>query len=46
MGKVSAVVRAADRLRTVGGAGHHGIWVTEWGWFTNPPNRCVGDAVR
>ncbi len=44
MDKVSAIVRAADRLRTVGGPRRHAIWVTEWGWFTNPPNQCVGDT--
>jgi hypothetical protein len=43
MGKVSALIRAADRLHTVGGPRHHGIWVTEWSWFTKPPNECVGD---
>ncbi len=43
MGKVSAIVRAADRLQTVGGSRTHRIWVTEWGWFTNPPNRCLGE---
>jgi hypothetical protein len=43
VGKLSTLVRTADRLRTVGGARHHRLWVTEWSWFTYPPNTCVGD---
>ena len=44
MGKVSTLTRAVDRLHTAAGAVHHQIWVTEWSWFTNPPNKCVGDT--
>lgn len=39
LSKVAAVVRAADALRTVTPRIPHRIWVTEWSWFTNPPDR-------
>jgi hypothetical protein len=42
-GTVAALVHAADRLRTAGGPSRHPIWVTEFAWFTNPPNKTVGD---
>jgi hypothetical protein len=42
MGKVAELVHTADRLHTVPG-GPHKIWVTEWGWFTNPPDAQYGD---
>lgn len=42
--KINHVVRAAERLHTVLPRIRHQIWVTEWSWFTNPPNRTVGDS--
>ncbi len=44
MGKIASVVRAADKLHTVAPRTRHQIWVTEWGWFTNPPNKTIGDS--
>lgn len=46
MGKVQALVRAADRLRADAPAIHHQIWVTEFSWLTNPPSRQLGDSNR
>jgi hypothetical protein len=37
-------VQTADRLYTDLPAIHHQIWVTEWGWVTNPPDKSVGDS--
>jgi hypothetical protein len=45
-GKLAAAVKAADRLHTVSPREKHPLWVTEWSWFTNPPNNLVGDAGR
>jgi hypothetical protein len=42
-GKVANLVHTADRLHTAGGPSRHPIWVTEFAWFTNPPNKAVGD---
>jgi hypothetical protein len=42
MGKVHALVSAADRFHTATIAQ---IWVSEWAWFTNPPNTIVGDSA-
>ena len=44
MGKLSRLLRTADRLHTVLPVEHHGMWVTEWSWFTNPPNTTIGDS--
>jgi hypothetical protein len=44
MGKIAAIVRAADTLRTILPDTGHKVWVTEFGWFTNPPNKAVGDS--
>ena len=44
MGKIARLVHTADRLHTDAPAIRHSIWVTEWGWFTNPPNTQVGDS--
>lgn len=43
MGKLSALLRAVDRLHTAAPAGGHGLWVSEWSWFTNPPDPAIGD---
>ncbi len=43
MGKLQGLLSATDRLRTTFPRGGHEIWVTEWSWFTNPPNNCFGD---
>lgn len=45
VGKIHAVVAAADRLHTVLPRIRHPIWVTEWSWFTNPPDKQVGDRA-
>jgi hypothetical protein len=44
LGKISSVVGAADRLHTAAPRIRHKIWVTEWGWFSNPPNKDFGDS--
>jgi hypothetical protein len=41
--KLQDVVRAASHLHTVS-KGSHPLWVTEWSWFTNPPQPAYGDA--
>jgi hypothetical protein len=37
LGRVVAVLRAAERLGTVSGS-RHPVWVTEFWWDSNPPN--------
>jgi hypothetical protein len=37
--RVSKVLRAAKRARTVRPGGHHALWVTEEGMLSDPPNR-------
>jgi hypothetical protein len=44
MGKIANLIHTADRLHTDAPAIRHRIWVTEWSWFTNPPNTQVGDS--
>lgn len=44
MGKIASVVQAADRLHTVAPRIRHQIWVTEYAWFTNPPDKLIGDS--
>lgn len=44
MPKVSALVRAADRLHTAAPRISHQIWVTEFAWPTNPPDPQLGDS--
>jgi len=46
MAKYKALLRAARRFNTVKKHLRTDIWNTEWGWFTNPPNRIVGDSAR
>jgi hypothetical protein len=43
MSKIAMLVAAADRLHTVAPRIWHQIWVTEFAWFTNPPDKLVGD---
>jgi hypothetical protein len=43
MGKVATLVQSAERLHTALPSENYKIWVTEWAWFTNPPNTAVGD---
>jgi hypothetical protein len=43
-GKLSKLVKTADRLHTALPRIKHNLWVTEWSWFTNPPNDLVGDS--
>jgi hypothetical protein len=40
--KVRNLLNAAARLHTLGNR-RPALWVTEWGWATNPPDRKVGD---
>jgi hypothetical protein len=44
MGEVSALVRTSDAFHTAYPTISHQIWVTEFAWFTNPPNALVGDS--
>jgi hypothetical protein len=44
MGEVGAMVHTADRLHTTARGIRHQIWVTEFSWFTNPPNAQLGDG--
>jgi hypothetical protein len=46
MGKVARLVAAGDRLHTVAPRIRHQLWVTEFAWFTNPPDALVGDSGR
>ncbi len=43
MGKLRTLIDTADRLHTIIG-GPHPLWITEWGWITNPPDAKVGDS--
>lgn len=38
LGKLTAPLRRAERLHTVGGARHHQVWVTELSWDSSPPD--------
>jgi len=40
IGEAHNLVQAEDRLH----GGHHQTWVTEFAWFTNPPNPRFGDS--
>lgn len=44
MSKIRNVVRAADTKHTIAPRTTHPIWVTEFGWFTDPPDKLVGDS--
>jgi hypothetical protein len=44
MGKVDALVSAANRFHTAIPKAGHRIWVTEFHWYTNPPNGVIGDS--
>jgi hypothetical protein len=44
MGEVKTLLDTADRLHTIAPSITHQLWVTEWSWFTNPPQKQVGDA--
>lgn len=41
-----ATVRAAERARTVLPKGRHGIWVTEFWWESDPPDKAQGYPLR
>jgi hypothetical protein len=43
MGRLASLVNTAEKLNTVAPKIHHPLWVTEWSWFTNPPDTVVGD---
>jgi hypothetical protein len=42
MGKLDRLLQAARRLHAA--ASSVRLWVTEWAWFTDPPNKIVGDS--
>jgi hypothetical protein len=42
--KLATLLKTATKLRTVRPREKHNLWVTEWSWFTNPPNTLVGDS--
>ncbi len=44
MGKLTTLLHAARQLHTVAAGSRFGLWVTEFSWFTNPPDKEVGDA--
>jgi hypothetical protein len=43
MGKLRTLLRAAEKLHTAAPRINYGLWVTEWAWFSNPPNPVIGD---
>ena len=44
IGKLTALVAAADRLHADAPRIRHRVWVTEFAWPTNPPDGELGDA--
>ena len=44
MGKLDDLLNAAHRWHTVTPDVRHPLWVTEFAWFTNPPNTVNGDS--
>jgi hypothetical protein len=42
LAKLRALIDVANRLHTIG-RGPHPLWITEWGWITNPPDAKIGD---
>jgi hypothetical protein len=40
IGQVHSLIQAANRF----GRTHYQLWVTEFSWYTNPPNRQIGDS--
>lgn len=45
-GKLRSLLRAAERLGTVGTEGRHPLWATELWWDTKPPDAFEGVALR
>ena len=43
MGKVHTLLTAARKLHTALPHIHYQLWVTEWSWFSNPPDGVIGD---
>ncbi len=43
IGRLTALVAAADRLHADAPRIRHRVWVTEFAWPTNPPDRQLGD---
>lgn len=39
LGRVVSVLRGAEKAGTAGPGGRHPVWVTEFWWDSNPPNR-------
>ena len=46
MGKVRALLRAAEKLHTTQPHIPYALWVSEWSWFSNPPDELIGDPDR
>jgi hypothetical protein len=44
MGKVRSLLKASERLHTASPNIKYGLWVTEWSWFSNPPNPVFGET--
>lgn len=44
--RVKKVVRAAERYDQIAPRGRHPLWVTEFWWFTNPPNDQLGVSPK
>jgi hypothetical protein len=43
MGELRALLSATNRFHTAVPSTGHVIWVTEFHWYTNPPNPVIGD---
>jgi len=43
---VVEVLRKAEKANRVGTRGRHQVWVTEFWWGTNPPDRCTGVPLK
>jgi len=39
---VVEVLRKAEKANRVGTRGRHQVWLTEFWWETNPPDKCIG----
>jgi len=44
VGKLDTLLSAAERLNTAAPHIKYKLWADEWSWFTNPPDKQVGDA--
>ena len=44
--ELTKVVRKAEKLKTIGTRGRHGLWANEVWWQTNPPDKDEGVPLR